>query len=185
MILQGGFLIDLERGVGVEVLDEFVAGSLRADEARPAWWERLLAGLLAPVLGGLAGWINRSKPPIKTEVVLGRSRQITLTTYRVGCLGLRRALWLREVAAGNMRLVGVLPRTTQHWEALPDEIRSLLQEAPVGICALSDLYDCHSPDQPDEWTHAIFQVGSPDGVGRRMACGAFWKIFFTSPLEEG
>ncbi len=184
MVLQGGLLIDMDRGVGIEVIDDFVASSTQSSETQPRWWERLLAGLLGPFLCLLARLWNRGQAPVRREVQLGRSRVVSLATYSAGWLGLRRAPWCKQVAAGNFRLVGVLPRTAEEWDQLPDDVRAVLQDAPVGVCTLSDLYGCHSPAQPEEWMHAIFQVASPDGAGKRLAKKSFWKVFFTRPLSE-
>lgn len=184
MAVQGGLLIDFNRGVGIEVLDDFVASSLRSSEGTPPWSEQIFAALLGPVLTLLARLRAGRTPPLQQTVRIGRSRELTLTTHINGPLGLRRAEWLREVAAGHLRLVGVLPRSAAEWDALPADARSVLAEAPTGCFALSDLYHCHSPALADEWMHAVFQSASPDGTGQRLARQSLWKIFFTRPLES-
>ena len=83
-----------------------------------------------------------------------------------------------------MRLAGVLPRRASDWDRLPAEARSALEQAPVGVFALSDLYQCHSPQQADEWTHALFQVGFADGTGRALTRKNIVKIALTSPVSE-
>ena len=82
-----------------------------------------------------------------------------------------------------MCLAGVLPRSASDWERLPAEARSALEQAPVGVFALSDLYQCHSPRQADEWTHALFQAGSADGKGRALTRKNLVKIALTTPVS--
>ena len=126
---------------------------------------------------------NRGTKPLETTVQLGRSRSLRLRSYSRGPLLLRRSGWLRHVAAGNLRLVGVLPRTDEDWKTLSPDTRSALEQAPVGVFALSDLSHCHSAGQPDEWMHAVFQAGSADGIGQRMAWKSLPHIALTNPVE--
>lgn len=184
MAAQGGLLMDLERGVSVEVVDEFVLAPLGAATSSPSWAERLLATLAAGPLEWLARLRNRGIPPAETTALLPRARSIALRTYAAGPLCLRRAAWLRHVAAGKMRIVGVLPRRPDDWAELSPETRSALEQAPAGVFALSDLYHCHSASQPDEWMHALFQAGAADAAGQRLARKALLIIAFTTPLES-
>jgi hypothetical protein len=82
-----------------------------------------------------------------------------------------------------LRLTGVLPRGAKDWETLPPEAQSALKDAPVGVFALSDLYGCHSPEEPDEWMHAVFQAGAPHGAGQRLAKRSLLKIAMTTPAQ--
>jgi len=182
--VQGGLLMDFERGVGVEVVDEFVLARLGGPASSPPWFERLLAAVAMFPLEGIARLFNLGVHPSETTVQVGRSRRINLRSYPEGPLVLRRSGWLGQVAAGHLRLVGVLPRTGDDWENLPSETRSALEQAPVGVFALSDLYHCHSPGQPDEWMHAVFQAGSADGIGQRMAWKSLPHIALTTPAES-
>ncbi|MEI6070845.1 MAG: hypothetical protein WCS31_03560 [Verrucomicrobiae bacterium] len=183
MAAQGGLLMDLERGVGVEVLDEFVLAPLGASASEPSWAERLLAAVVALPLEAIARLAHRGAAPAETVARLTRSRSVRLHTYATGPLCLLRAGWLRHVAAGKMRLVGVLPRGEADWAGLSAEARSVLERAPAGVFALSDLYGCHSPGQPDEWMHAVFQAGAADGAGQRLARNNFFRIALTTPIE--
>ena len=130
----------------------------------------------------IARLCNPGAGPSETTVRLGRSRSLKLRSYAKGPLCVRRSGWLRHVAAGNLRLVGVLPRTEDDWKSLSPDTRSALEQAPVGVFALSDLYHCHSPKQPDEWMHAVFQAGSANGIGQRMAWKSLPHIALTTPL---
>ena len=183
MAVQGGLLMDLERGVGVEVVDEFVLAPLGGSASSPPWFERLLAALAVFPMEWIARLCNPGAGPCETTVRLGRSRSLKLRSYAKGPLCLRRSGWLAHVAAGKMRLVGVLPRTEDDWKSLSPDTRSALEQAPAGVFALSDLYHCHSPGQPDEWMHAVFQAGSANGIGQRMACKSLLRIALTTPVE--
>jgi hypothetical protein len=183
MAAQGGLLMDFERGIGVEIVDDFVLSPLGAAKAGPSWAVRIVAALVAGPLEWLARRVNGGNPPVTSTVVLGRSRALALPTYASGALCLRRSPWLRQVAAGNLRLTGVLPRGAKDWETLPPEAQSALKDAPVGVFALSDLYGCHSPEEPDEWMHAVFQAGAPHGAGQRLAKRSLLKIAMTTPAQ--
>lgn len=182
MVAQGGFLVDLRRGAGVEILDRFVLSEMRSDRRRPGWPTRILALLCAPLLEVAAKWLAGKQPPASFSARLERGRSISLRTYPKGPLAIRRARWLREVAAGNLRLSGVLPRSEEQWQALPPDIRTALESSPPGVFALSDLYDSHSAEKPDEWLHAIFQAASPDGAGQALAGKNLWRIAWKNPV---
>ena len=184
MAAQGGLLMDFERGIGVEVVDEFVLAPLGSSPASPPWLERMLAGLVSIPMEWIARLFNRGAESRETTFQLGRSQSLNLRSYSRGPLCLRRSGWLRQVAAGKMRLVGVLPRTAEDWKSLSPDARSALEQAPVGVFALSDLYHCHSSRQPDEWMHAAFQAGAANGVGQRMARRSLLRIALTTPVES-
>ena len=180
MAAQGGLLLDLKKGVAVEVGDSFVMGSMTADGSSPSWLGRLMAYFLAPVFCAMAYLLARGKPATQYDVRIGRDRKIQLLNYPVGPLFLRRAPWLKHVADGTMCWVGILPRTSLEWDQLPAEVGSTLELAPVGVFSLADLYQCHSPSEPDEWTHALFQAGAAKGAGRKLVRNSLLKIAFTT-----
>jgi hypothetical protein len=80
-------------------------------------------------------------------------------------------------------MVGILPRIDSDWDALPADIRALLENVPSGVLALSDLYGRHDPSDPVEWIHAAYQAGSPDGVGQRQAIKSAVTIAMRIPIE--
>lgn len=178
---QGGLLINLDKGVAVEVDDLFVMGPVGGSSAVPGIGERLLACVLGPLLEGLALAASRGKKASRT-VQLGRTRTIKLTDYDTGPLCLRRAAWWRAIARGQMRYAGVLPRSAEDWERLPADARAVLEAAPAGMFALSDLYQCHSPADADEWTHALFQAGAADGVEQKLSRRNLMHIALTRPV---
>jgi len=183
MAVQGGLLIDIKRGFSIEVVDDFVLASLGSLASKPILAERILAYLIAGPLEMLAGIINNGVPPLEKNVHLSRSQTTTLRTYKKGPLCLRRSAWLRLVASGKMRLVGVLPRDEEDWEKLTPETRSAIEKAPVGVFALSDLYRCHSPKESEEWRHAFFQAGVSSGRGQDLVFRSILKLACTVPHD--
>ena len=181
---QGGLLMDFDRGVAVEVLDEFVLASMGSESMRPSVLGRMGAFLFSHPLEWIAKFVNRGTPPQKTVFQLSRSKSICLRTYSKGPLCLRRAAWLKMVVEGKMKIFGVLPRTEEDWKNLSPEARSVLEQASAGVFALSDLYECHSAKAPDEWMHAVFQAGNPVGKSQRSVLTSVLKIAFTNPLNN-
>jgi hypothetical protein len=181
--VQGGLLMDLDRGVGVEVLDEFMLASLGTTASKPPWKERIAAALAVVPLECVARLLNRGKPPVAASIRLSRAQRVFLHSYTSGPLCLRRSPWLRLVVAGKMRLVGVLPREEEDLASLHPSARSAIEKAPLGIFSLADLYHCHSPKQPDEWMHAAFQAGAPHGIGQGLALKSLLRIALTNPPD--
>lgn len=178
--VQGGLLLDLSSRVAVEIADGFILRSVRPSPLRPGLGERLLAVLLRPLLEGWARLLARGRKPAILEIRFGRQAGGTLPLYPSGPLCVRRAAWLREVAAGRMRWMGVLPRGEEDWGRLAPEVRAVLEQAPAGVFALSDLYQCHSAGDADEWTHAVFQAGTDDG--RSLARRSLLRIAMANPI---
>jgi hypothetical protein len=180
---RGGILLNWERGVRVEIVDDFILADLGARACVPGMAERLLAGLLWILLLVPAKLWNLGEHPAWREVLLPGGRQILLKTRRRGPLLLRRQPWLRAVASGHLKLSGILPRNRAEWDQLAPELRNLFERSPAGVLSLSDLFGCHDPTQPDEWMHAAYQAGSPDGAGARQAARSFWNIAVKTPLD--
>jgi len=184
MVAQGGLLIDLKRGISVEVKESFVLSSLEVDSSKPQWFERVIASLLAPILEGIARLINRGAHSVSKYVILKNSITLNLITYSSGPLCIRRASWMHQVSEGKIRFFGVLPRDQDDWDHLSPEAQFIIEKAPIGVFSLSDLYDCHSAKQPDEWMHALYQASNINGTGQRLGVGSWLKIIFRIPLES-
>ncbi len=180
--VQGGQLLSWRHGVAVRIAEDFIVSDLRPRASAPGWGERLVAaaGWLPACL---AGWVcNRGARAERRVVADAQGRTFPLATWARGPLILRRARWLSAVVAGRLRLVGILPRTPAEWDALPPEVRPLLEGAPAGILALSDLHGCHDPADPDEWMHASYQAGAAEQAGQKQARRAAWVIARKVPL---
>lgn len=184
MAAQGGLLMDFERGIGVEVLDEFVMTSMATALSYPTILERVLAFFLHAPLEWIARIVNRGQKPSETFFRLSRSKTVCLRTYAKGPLCLQRSAWLQMVTEGRMKFFGVLPRTEEDWNSLSPEASSVLDQACAGVFALSDLYQCHSPKDSDEWMHAVFQAGNPSGMNNRSTLLSIFKIAFANPQKS-
>ena len=181
MAAQGGLLMDFERGIGVEVLDEFVMASMSPSSSTPSLLERAAALILRIPLEWIARLINPEEHPAENIYRLSRSQTVCLRTYASGPLCVQRCAWLQMVAKGKMKFFGVLPRSKEDWGLLTPEARSVLEQTSAGVFALSDLYQCHSPNDPDEWIHAVFQAGSPAGMNTKSTLVSILKIAFINP----
>ena len=181
MAAQGGLLMDFERGIGVEVLDEFVMASMAPSSSTPSLLERVAALLMSMPLEWIARLMNPEEQPEENFYRMSRSQTVCLRTYARGPLCVQRSAWLQMVAKGKMKFFGVLPRTKEDWGLLTPEARSVLEQTSAGVFALSDLYQCHSPKDPDEWIHAVFQAGSPAAMNKKNALVSILKIAFTNP----
>jgi len=181
-VAQGGLLINWKLGVALNIVDDFILAGIGPDHIRPGMGERILAMLLwlPCVLAGMA--LNAGKASSEKVVLLARGRMLRLATWPRGPVILRRARWIGAVAAGHLRIVGVLPRSESEWETLPPEVRALLESSPSGVLSLSDLHGCHDPAGPDEWMHAVYQAGAHGGAGRQQALRAALVIALKNPL---
>lgn len=181
---QGGLLLNWKLGTAVNILDDFILADLGPGTLRPSPAERLLALLLwAPCVVAAALWNLRAGPARESLVRLPHG-PVTLRTRSAGPLILRRASWLGEIVRGRLRFIGILPRSDAAWSTLPPETRSLLERSPAGLLSLADLHGCHHPSEPDEWMHAAYQAGAPDGEGRRQALRAATSIALKTPLSN-
>jgi hypothetical protein len=180
---QGGLLLNWKLGVSARIVEEFILADLSSRANRPRFWERLLAALLRGIAAVPARLLNSGRRPAVKSVASGDGKRFTLRTWPSGPLLLRREQWLQSVVAGRLKLFGVLPRSDADWEAVPPEIRALLQNASAGVFALSDLYNCHDPTEPDEWLHAAYQAGAPKGLGKKQTRRAALNIALKTPLS--
>lgn len=180
-IVQGGLLLDLERGLAVEVADPLILSSLQSDPAIPSRAERAFAICAGPILRFFARLLNPATSVIEEEFILGHNRKITLATYPTGPLLVRRAYWLQAVADGHLRLCGILPRRAEDWEALSPDIRAGLTRAAAGVLALSDLHHCHSAQDPDEWMHAVYQANPTHLEGQKQLRRNWLRLALSSP----
>lgn len=72
-----------------------------------------------------------------------------------------RIAWLPLVWRGEMPLHGVLPRSSAQFDALSPDWQNVLRHAPIGVFSHADVLGCHSPDEPEEAIHAVYQAALP------------------------
>jgi hypothetical protein len=166
--LCGPRLIDLERGVAVELTDRFIAAAMKRGDSPAPIGDRLLALLLLPLallMHLLCGGSKRAK------VRLPGGTLLSLATGKRGPLLARRARWLRHVVSGSLHLIGPLPRLTPP-AGLHPELAKVVQSTPPGVFALSDLHGVHSAGSEEEFPHALYQsavAGAGEEVRRALA----------------
>lgn len=178
-ILDGGRLFNLRHRAEVPRLDALIADSMKVRNFEPSWTERAVAGVL--YAGFEAGaWLRReSRPPRQVKDFSG----LELAEGQEGPLWMRRRHWLREVAKGKLRIWGVLPRSSEQLEALDPEWRRVLEDAPRGVFAYSDLHGSHAADTDLEPIHAVFQATSPRVAMANVFKENVWKLLTTEPEE--
>ena len=173
---DGGLLIDIKRGCRVNISDAFILSDLGSRIRNAPLIERLFAILLftlaAPVVAlSQIDWTT-------IEAHDGKGGTLALKTGNNGCLLTRRWHWLKEVFKGRMRLIGILPRPIE-WRIKEDqELEQRLKEVSPGFLSLSDLHDCHSADDPNEWVHASYQALGRDKNIIKLIRNNFWRLAF-------
>jgi len=173
---DGGILLDIKRGCRVAIADDFILGKLDKGSGGVSWRERLFAAGLLALLSPFALAAGRSGETLRAHD--GAGGTLALEVGKRGPLVLRRWSWLKHVARGRMRLVGVLPRPVG-WklEGNCEIERRLLQTAP-GVVSLADAFGCHSPGEPEEWLHASYQALSAGGGLPAGGQGQYLKTLF-------
>jgi len=180
MIADGAVLLDAARGSRVDITDRFVLAPLRDDRTTPNLSERSIAagfwcaGLLASVF-------HSGGPRTTRRVVRPGGMDFPLTTGSRGPLIVRRRPWLWSVAAGNLRLIGVLPRSKEEMAVHPADVQAVLRAASCGVVSLADERGCHGVDHPEEWLHALYQAGNNDREGQASLRRAVWRILWSTP----
>ncbi len=174
-LLLGATLLDPAKAARADLTDDFIAAAMRRPALSTPLSERLLAALLwlpAQLLALAAG------PRTTLDAALPGGARLALSTGSRGSLLARRAGWLGAVVAGRLRLVGILPRD-QPPAHLPAETRALLAHTPPGVFSLADLHEAHTPDQPDELAHALYQAALPEAD--RTVHASLGKLLFLRP----
>lgn len=174
-LLVGPLLLDPTKGARAEIIDDFIASAMRRSAQSVPSAERLLAALLWPLARLLA---LGAGPASSASVMLPGDARIDLATGGRGPLLARRARWLGAVVKGRIRLIGVLPRGKPP-VGVPDETRALLSHTLPGVFSLADLHGAHSPDEPDEFAHSLYQAAIP--AADREVREALFKLCLTRP----
>jgi len=174
-LLLGATLLDPAKNARADLTDDFIAAAMRRPALSTPITERFLAALLWLPAQLLALFAGHATPLLAS---LPGGERISLPTRTRGCLLARRAGWLGAVVAGRLRLVGILPRE-QPPTHLPAETRALLAHTPPGVFSLADLHEAHTPDQPDELAHALYQAALPEAD--RTVRASLIKLLFLRP----
>ncbi len=174
-LLLGATLLDPMSGGRADLTDDFIAAAMQQQPQSTPMRERawaLLLWLPAQLLALGAG------AAISREVLLPGGGTLRLSTGSRGSLLARRARWLGAVVAGRLRLVGILPRS-EIAPQVPEETRTLLAHTPPGVFSLADLHGSHTPEEPDELAHALYQAALPQND--RLVRRSLLKLCLTHP----
>ena len=151
--LDSGVLFNRKHQARVDQLEAHVLTSLERSTSYVPLADRLRALLLYLRLGG------RPAAGGTFETFDGRA----LPGDPKGGLHNRRA-WLPLVWQGKLSLYGVLPRTAAQFEALTPDWQTAIRHAPMGVFSYADAEGCHSPEDPEEAIHAVYQASLPPGT---------------------
>jgi len=176
---QGAVLIDIKRGIRVEITESFIMSSRHLADNKPSMAARFIAGAIWLVVSPLAAlWPGQTWTP--GLYVSGREG-VTLFSGTKGPLIVRRWPWLKAIMGGDLRWFGALPRTEKQVRALPEDLAQRMTEHIPGLFSWSDSHGCYSPDDEDEWIHAAFQLLHDDGSVDRVLRKKAFALAFTTP----
>jgi hypothetical protein len=179
----GSDLVDFRRGCRVEIAEPFVMSPVTARSPRPGLLSRALALLCWLILAPFAHCFSRKNPAVRTIRGL-HGEAFDLHTRCTGPLFLRRAGWLKHIAAGRLRWIGILPRRAFELAQVPLEIVKALQTAPPGMFSLADVHGCHEPTDLEEWIHAALQASAEGGNSGSLVLRNLWKIAWSQPTNS-
>jgi hypothetical protein len=149
-LLDSGVLFNLKHQVRLDQIESHLLSSLEKPASSVRLKERLHALFLYLRLCG-------GRPSSKTFVTFdGR----TLPGDPSAGLS-NRVAWLPLVWQGKLSLYGVLPRTAAQFETLTPDWQNVLRYAPIGVFSYADSQGCHSPEDPEEAVHAVYQASLP------------------------
>ncbi len=174
--VDGGLLLDAKHGCRVPISDTFILSDMGSRIRKAPFYERIFAILLFAIAAPLVA-LSRIDWTV-VEAHDGTGGALKLKTGNKGCLLARRWHWLKEVFKGRMRLIGILPRPMNWTISLNQELDQRLKETSPGFLSLSDLHDCHSASDPDEWIHASYQALNGDKNTSKLIRHSFWRLVF-------
>ena len=152
-LLEGGVLFNLKHQVRLDQIEAHIVSTLEKSTTVVPLKDRMRA---------LALWLrSRSCGPSSQSFVTFDGR--TLPGDPAAGLA-NRVAWLPLVWQGKLPLYGVLPRTTEQLATLSADWQSVLRHAPIGVFSYADCQGCHSPDDPEEAVHAVYQATLPDST---------------------
>lgn len=179
-IASGRTLVDMARGVRLELAERFILSSVDERNSRPGVGERLAALACSALLAPAAALLNRGAWT-ERRVTACEDDTIQLRTGRRGPLWLRRWPWLGHIAAGRLRWIGALPRGEEDFQRMPEELAKPVRAARAGMFSLADLHGCSSVEDAEEWIHASYQVQAVDPTISRPLKKNLWKLAWSQP----
>ncbi len=173
--LLGGCLFNFNYKAKISQIDTLMAGDIQSKKSvhRPNLYERMIAFLI---------WLRYAWQSLgKKYSVLATFNGLCLKEGKEGPLPVRRSAWLLEVVRGNMRLVGVLPRTQAQFEGLSRDWQDILSEAPIGVFSYADINGSFSPEEEIEAVHAVYQATQAQDEMVKLVKSHFKTLFLRDP----
>lgn len=156
MVVEGGKLMDVNKGVRVDIAESFILAPVERRHEAPSWMGRVLA-MLALVILAIPAFLRKRSRICYENILLNNGQTIDLSEGSSGPLALRRWSWLFQIVLGRFHWFGILPRNARSLEKVPKEAADQLRSAPIGFFSLADAHGVHSVDEEDEWLHAAYQ----------------------------
>ncbi len=148
--LKSGVLLNLKHRARIDEIEPHLVASLEKSAPAVPFQDRLRALLLFLRFGGSRGTTD--------SFVTFDGR--TLPGIPDGGL-LNRIDWLPLVWQGKLPLYGVFPRSRQQFETLAPDWQNVIRHSPIGVFSYADSQGCHTPADPDEAIHAVYQASLP------------------------
>ena len=178
--LEGGRFISLRHRSHIENMDAIIAGDLNlVDAQKPSILERFL-GLGLFVFFSLKSIFA----PSSSKKTWTTFQGVELSEHTDGPLWYRRLNWFWHVFCGDLKLIGVLPRTETHLSETMDEWADILKSATAGVISYSDLEKVHSIEDEIEPVHAVYQATHDPKMMQKMILASYWKLLHTEPIDE-
>lgn len=173
--LLGGRFFDLKYQVEISQLDPIMASQTikNYNLQKPPIVERIIALWL---------WIKTKFTAKKSSLhTLKIYNGKILKTYTKGTIVHRRRNWLLEVIKGNLRLIGILPRTQEQLNKLSQDWQDILKNTPIGVFSYADIHGCFSPENEMEAIHAVYQATQSTSIIEPLIKNHFQTLFLRDP----
>lgn len=178
----GSVLVDFRRACRADIDEPFIMGSVVERSLRPRYLARAVALLCWLLFFPVFRFVCRSSR--ECRVVRGcTGERFSLRTGHIGPLWFRRVPWLKHIAAGRLRWIGILPRELDEPTRVLGEIAFALRNAPPGMFSLADIHGCHDPADPEESIHAAFQASAAGENARSVILRNLWKIIWSQTIN--
>ena len=164
-LVDGGVLFNIKHQVKLDQIETHLLSTLKKSSSGVSLRDRIHALWLFLRLG-------RARPASASFVTFdGR----TLPGDPTAGLS-NRSAWLPLVWQGQLPLYGVLPRSAVQFEALAPDWQNALRHAPIGVFSYADSQGCHSPEDPEEAIHAVYQASLPPSTLSAAMAGFTRKL---------
>jgi len=168
-LLASGILLNLRNKARLDRMEPHLISDLSASPPATPLKERLIALSL----------YLRSSGKTNQEFIHFDGQRLP-SNGLTGLAG-RRAL-LPLVWRGKLPLFGLLPRTPEQFDRLPSDWQNIIRHTPIGAFSYADCVGCHSPDNPEEPLHAVYQAALPPEA-LREAMATFIKTLNPADLS--